>query len=85
MLELDSGGLPVTGDCLKCEGGQVIGRKVKELKGARRSLSVDMDVTKSCDRAGDRVSDPQMTMTGKAGRWYSQVTLDLKLGGRGWT
>lgn len=50
MLELDSGGPPVTGECLKCEGGQVIGGKVKELKSARRSLSVDMDISRRCDR-----------------------------------
>lgn len=28
-------------------------------------------------------NDPQIIMTGKSGTWYSQVTLDLKLGGGG--
>lgn len=84
VLESGSGGLPVHGECLKCGRGQGHCGKGQRTE----TLALDMDLTKRCDGSGvaDKDSepgpgDPQVTAIGKGNRWYSLVTLDLKLGG----
>lgn len=69
---------------------KVTGGKVRELRGARRTLSMDMAVAELCDRSGVKIrtvswgpNDPQIIPTGKSDTWYSPVTLDYKVGGGG--
>lgn len=42
------------------EEDQVIGGKVRELRGARRTLSMDMAIAEHCDRSGGEDKDSEL-------------------------